>query len=128
MNRLCVRPTTGGDLKPKRHEQRLLRNMGVHKVCTECLKRHEQRLLRNMGVHKVCTECLKRHEQRLLRNMGVHKVCTESLKRHEQRLLRNMVVYKVCTESLKVMVLVLCPYNCCFSHGHDNDHGPWLKS
>ncbi|XP_023342605.1 inositol 1,4,5-trisphosphate receptor, partial [Eurytemora carolleeae] len=38
MNRLCVRPVTGGELKPKRHEQRLLRNMGVHKVVLDLLQ------------------------------------------------------------------------------------------
>ena len=33
MNRMCVQAGIGGALKPRKHEQRLLRNMGVHKVC-----------------------------------------------------------------------------------------------
>ena len=32
MNRMCVQAGFGGSLKPRKHEQRLLRNMGVHKV------------------------------------------------------------------------------------------------
>ena len=29
---MCVQAGFGGSLKPRKHEQRLLRNMGVHKV------------------------------------------------------------------------------------------------
>ena len=36
MNRMCVQAGFGGSLKPRRHEQRLLRNMGVHKVRVMC--------------------------------------------------------------------------------------------
>ena len=32
MNRMCVQAGFGGSLKPRKHEQQLLRNMGVHKV------------------------------------------------------------------------------------------------
>jgi inositol 1,4,5-triphosphate receptor type 1 len=40
MNRLCVQPTYGskGGVKPRKHEQRLLRNMGVHSVVLDLLQ------------------------------------------------------------------------------------------
>ncbi len=43
MNRLCVQHTYGGpgsagNLKPRKHEQRLLRNMGVHSVVLDLLQ------------------------------------------------------------------------------------------
>ena len=38
MNRLCIIRALGGSLKPRRHEQRLLRNMGVLKVVLDLLR------------------------------------------------------------------------------------------
>merc|ERR1719412_3412818 len=38
MNRMCVQAGFGGSLKPRKHEQRLLRNMGVHKVVLDLLQ------------------------------------------------------------------------------------------
>ena len=38
MNRLCVQAGFGGNLKARKHEQRLLRNMGVHKVVLDLLQ------------------------------------------------------------------------------------------
>jgi inositol 1,4,5-triphosphate receptor type 1 len=38
MNRMCVQAGLGGTLKPRKHEQRLLRNMGVHKVVLDLLQ------------------------------------------------------------------------------------------
>eukprot|EP00092_Neocalanus_flemingeri_P012650 GFUD01013633.1.p1 GENE.GFUD01013633.1~~GFUD01013633.1.p1 ORF type:complete len:2696 (-),score=487.89 GFUD01013633.1:214-8301(-) len=38
MNRMCVQAGFGGNLKPRKHEQRLLRNMGVHKVVLDLLQ------------------------------------------------------------------------------------------
>ena len=40
MNRMCVQAGFGGSLKPRKHEQRLLRNMGVHKVRASLLHSH----------------------------------------------------------------------------------------
>ncbi|KAK3865118.1 hypothetical protein Pcinc_029236 [Petrolisthes cinctipes] len=38
MNKLCVMQTSSGNLAPRRNEQRLLRNMGVHSVILELLQ------------------------------------------------------------------------------------------
>ncbi|KAK4321538.1 hypothetical protein Pmani_007659 [Petrolisthes manimaculis] len=38
MNKLCVMQTSSGNLAPRRNEQRLLRNMGVHSVVLELLQ------------------------------------------------------------------------------------------
>lgn len=38
MNRLCIQNTYGSGTKPRKHEQRLLRNMGVHNVVLDLLQ------------------------------------------------------------------------------------------
>lgn len=39
MNRLCIQPGPGGtSIKPRKHEQRLLRNVGVHTVVLDLLQ------------------------------------------------------------------------------------------
>ena len=38
MNRLCVQQSYGNVTKPRKHEQRLLRNMGVHSVVLDLLQ------------------------------------------------------------------------------------------
>lgn len=39
MNRLCIQPGPGGTcIKPRKHEQRLLRNVGVHTVVLDLLQ------------------------------------------------------------------------------------------
>ncbi|XP_066997452.1 inositol 1,4,5-trisphosphate receptor isoform X2 [Anabrus simplex] len=38
MNKLCTQASSGGVLKPRKHEQRLLRNVGVHTVVLDLLQ------------------------------------------------------------------------------------------
>ena len=38
MNKLCVTQSSHGNLTPRRNEQRLLRNMGIHSVVLELLQ------------------------------------------------------------------------------------------
>lgn len=38
MNKLCVTQSSQGTLSPRRNEQRLLRNMGIHAVVLELLQ------------------------------------------------------------------------------------------
>ena len=38
MNRLCIQQGFGNTTKPRKHEQRLLRNMGVHTVVLDLLQ------------------------------------------------------------------------------------------
>ncbi|XP_046406859.1 inositol 1,4,5-trisphosphate receptor isoform X3 [Ischnura elegans] len=38
MNKLCTQPGAGGTVKPRKHEQRLLRNVGVHTVVLDLLQ------------------------------------------------------------------------------------------
>ncbi|KAG8235388.1 hypothetical protein J437_LFUL009247, partial [Ladona fulva] len=38
MNKLCTQPGAGGTIKPRKHEQRLLRNVGVHTVVLDLLQ------------------------------------------------------------------------------------------
>lgn len=38
MNKLCIQPGPGGVIKPRKHEQRLLRNVGVHTVVLDLLQ------------------------------------------------------------------------------------------
>lgn len=38
MNKLCTQTSNGGFMKPRKHEQRLLRNVGVHTVVLDLLQ------------------------------------------------------------------------------------------
>lgn len=38
MNKLCIQTGSGGNIKPRKHEQRLLRNVGVHTVVLDLLQ------------------------------------------------------------------------------------------
>jgi len=38
MNKLCIQPLLGGQIKARKHEQRLLRNVGVHTVVLDLLQ------------------------------------------------------------------------------------------
>ncbi|XP_043675670.1 inositol 1,4,5-trisphosphate receptor isoform X7 [Vespula pensylvanica] len=38
MNKLCIQTIPGGQIKPRKHEQRLLRNVGVHTVVLDLLQ------------------------------------------------------------------------------------------
>ena len=38
MNKLCIQTLPGGQLKPRKHEQRLLRNVGVHTIVLDLLQ------------------------------------------------------------------------------------------
>ena len=38
MNKLCIQPGPGGTVKPRKHEQRLLRNVGVHTIVLDLLQ------------------------------------------------------------------------------------------
>ncbi|XP_012277978.1 inositol 1,4,5-trisphosphate receptor isoform X3 [Orussus abietinus] len=38
MNKLCIQTFSGGQVKPRKHEQRLLRNVGVHTVVLDLLQ------------------------------------------------------------------------------------------
>lgn len=38
MNKLCTQVGLGGNIKPRKHEQRLLRNVGVHTVVLDLLQ------------------------------------------------------------------------------------------
>lgn len=38
MNKLCIQTIPGGQVKPRKHEQRLLRNVGVHTVVLDLLQ------------------------------------------------------------------------------------------
>lgn len=38
MNKLCIQPGAGGTVKPRKHEQRLLRNVGVHTIVLDLLQ------------------------------------------------------------------------------------------
>jgi len=53
MTQLCVRETSAG-LKPQKHEQRLLRNMGVHVAVLDLLR---------IPYDKVCCLCCLLHFQ-----------------------------------------------------------------
>ena len=85
MNKLCMSVSASGHATPRRNEQRLLRNMGVHSVVLDLLQvgaGHEQRVLRNTGVHSVVLDLLQvgaGNEQRILRDMGVHSVVLDLL-------------------------------------------------